>query len=103
VNLCRACELDFGSLRSSDLHRTGPHADGRRCLSERELGPRGLTRKVYGRWTLAAEGERARQRFGVAGVDQDASPSTSEASEPSPARVPFRARLPYPDSEAQSS
>ena len=59
MNLCRACGLDFGSLRAFDVHRTGWQAERRRCLSEPELRARGFTRNAYGRWTLAADGERA--------------------------------------------
>ena len=70
MNLCRSCREDFGSVAAFDAHRVGKHAylysaehpDGRRCLSIEEI-----ERDPYfvsndrGRWSLAADLERARE------------------------------------------
>ena len=58
MNLCSTCGRDFGSLRAFDLHRIGPHATSRRCLSERELRERGYAPNRYGRWTILSEANR---------------------------------------------
>jgi hypothetical protein len=64
MNLCRACDEDFGSVSAFDGHRTGTHEyalaegfrmdppreDGRRCLYADELEAAGWHRDSRGRW-----------------------------------------------------
>jgi hypothetical protein len=64
VNLCTACNQDFGSLTAFDRHRTGRHAyphseeqpDGRRCLKSDELLDKGFRLDIRGRWRLPRRG-----------------------------------------------
>lgn len=92
INICDACQQDFGSVNAFDAHRVGKHAytwreglamtppreDGRRCLdvNELEADPR-WTRNAYGRWTLTRkvnEGRalRVRSLVSASAVSQDA-------------------------------
>jgi hypothetical protein len=80
VNLCRSCGCDFASVAAFDRHRTGvyvyTHAeglelvpsrdDGRRCLDDDEMLEAGMAPDVRGRWTIAADVERARRGFAKA-------------------------------------
>lgn len=58
MNLCRACNEDFGSVTAFDKHRVGKHAypysknheDGRRCLAPVELTGMGWNQDSHGRW-----------------------------------------------------
>lgn len=58
MNLCRACNQDFASVRTFDDHRVGKHAylwspdreDGRRCLGVDEMQTRGWSPDKRGRW-----------------------------------------------------
>jgi hypothetical protein len=58
MNLCTACNQDFGSLSAFDEHRTGKYAypysdqqpDGRRCLTPDELLTKGFHLDTRGRW-----------------------------------------------------
>jgi hypothetical protein len=77
MNFCVSCNRAFSSLRAFDTHRVGSHAythreglamtpprgDGRRCITEDELEAAGFAQNSRGRWGLADEMERARQRF----------------------------------------
>lgn len=71
MNLCRACGLDFASVGAFDTHRRGRHAyladtsrpDGRRCLTLDELASAGLELDQSGRWHLAEDANRARDRY----------------------------------------
>jgi hypothetical protein len=56
MNLCRACNKNFGSLGAFDAHRVGKHEldypeyeNGRRCLSDEEMTEGWHTDK-YGKW-----------------------------------------------------
>lgn len=71
MNVCGTCLLDFGSLQAFDAHRVGAHRNGRRCLSPDALAGCGLALDARGRWPLLADAERARRRFGAAGVGQE--------------------------------
>jgi hypothetical protein len=71
-NLCCACGITFGNLKSFDAHRTGSFGEptyktsrtgksrqvsghtppGRRCLTPAELQALGMTKNGKGRWTL---------------------------------------------------
>jgi hypothetical protein len=80
LNLCRSCGCDFASVSTFDRHRVGsfvytfseglelvpPHEDGRRCLDADEMIEAGMAPDVRGRWTIAADVERARRGFAKA-------------------------------------
>jgi hypothetical protein len=92
VNECSACRRDIASLSAVDKHRVGgfpqsgpadyldrmriglvdPSADydskvhGRRCLDEDELVEAGMETDARGRWRLADEAHRVRERFAKA-------------------------------------
>jgi hypothetical protein len=77
LNYCVCCGLDFASVAAFDRHRVGVHAytfqeglrleppreDGRRCLDPEEMIAYGLVRDPRGRWSIAADAERARRHF----------------------------------------
>jgi hypothetical protein len=64
MNICRACNEDFGSVSAFDAHRVGVHVytvaegfamdsprdDGRRCMDADELEQAGWHRDSHGRW-----------------------------------------------------
>lgn len=78
MNLCRACDQDFGSVMLFDKHRVGVHTytyeeglrmsppveDGRRCLSIGEMKSRGWEHDDHGRWIDPVMVARAREAFG---------------------------------------
>ncbi len=86
MNLCPSCGLDFSSIRAFDTHRDGKQEytreqglsmnpareDGRRCMPEDELPAAGFVQNTRGRWGLAHQMDRARERF-------SARPGASEA------------------------
>jgi len=71
AELCASCLEDFSSVRAFDRHRVGCHdvlwsierKDGRRCLDADEMRAAGMALGARGRWEIAAEAERARERF----------------------------------------
>jgi hypothetical protein len=71
VNLCRACNQDFSSVRVFDRHRAGSHElewsldrpDGRRCLSEGEMADLGWERNPKGRWFDPVAASLVREHF----------------------------------------
>jgi hypothetical protein len=80
LNLYRSCGCDFASVSAFDRHRTGvymythaqgleldpPQEDGRRCLDAGEMLEAGMAPDVRGRWSIAADAERARRGFAKA-------------------------------------
>jgi hypothetical protein len=71
LNLCRACDNDFTSVKLFDRHRVGVHAyewspgrpDGRRCLTVEEMLANGWDRDANGRWVDPARIADARLRL----------------------------------------
>ncbi len=63
LNQCGACGEDFTSVTLFDKHRVGPHDNGRRCLSVRELERKGFERNDRGQWFDPVQRDRARQAF----------------------------------------
>jgi hypothetical protein len=90
VNACAACGLDFAGLEAFDRHRVGVHAyrfeeglrmepprdDGRRCLTDSEMGERGWRRDGRGRWFDPVRTSRA-ARLRCPSPDAVASPNRS--------------------------
>ena len=82
LNLCRSCGCDFASVSAFDRHRTGSYEytfveglaldpsrdDGRRCQDADEMTGAGMALDARGRWTIAADVERARRGFARAGI-----------------------------------
>jgi hypothetical protein len=80
LNLCRSCGCDFASVSAFDRHRAGSYVytfaeglelvpsrdDGRRCLDDDEMLGVGMAPDARGRWTIAADVERARRGFAKA-------------------------------------
>jgi hypothetical protein len=80
MNLCRGCGVDFASVAAFDRHRAGSYMytfaeglelvpsrdDGRRCLDVDEMTDAGMAPDARGRWTIAADVERARRGFAKA-------------------------------------
>ena len=64
MNLCTACNQDFGSVSAFDRHLTGnyaypysdQHPEGRRCRNDDELLTKGLHHDSRGRWRLEPRG-----------------------------------------------
>ena len=77
VNLCRACDQDFGGLELFDRHRVGvheytfkeglamvpPREDGRRCLDVEEMTGLGWRLNARGRWVDPVRASRASRAF----------------------------------------
>ena len=76
MNLCCACNVDFGSVELFDRHRIGKHAydfgegldmdpcreDGRRCLDPSEMQDAGWRLDRRGRWVDPARNPSGRLR-----------------------------------------
>ena len=74
MNLCRACNENFGSVLAFDKHRVGKHAytfkeglmmyppkaNGRRCLSTEEMVESGFVKNTRDTWSLQETLEKAR-------------------------------------------
>jgi hypothetical protein len=63
ANLCRSCNVDFGSLRAFDVHRVGSFENGRRCLHGDELEAAGLVLNERGRWSVGKALSAIREAF----------------------------------------
>ncbi len=51
MNLCRGCDLTFGSLAAFEAHRTGDFLRGeRRCLTVDEIQAHGMVQNTKGWW-----------------------------------------------------
>jgi len=77
--VCTTCSEDFASLAAFDRHRVGEYPQrgpaesvgpldewtperGRRCLGVNEMLDTGFERNAYGRWSIARDLARARER-----------------------------------------
>lgn len=73
MNLCRACNEDFSTVRAFDGHRVGrheyrfdaDHLDGRRCLDTEELTELGWKKSAKGRWQDTTTIRRASETLPV--------------------------------------
>src|SRR6266702_7912702 len=51
MNLCRGCDVTFGSLAAFETHRTGDFSRGeRRCLTVDEIQALGMVQNTKGWW-----------------------------------------------------
>jgi hypothetical protein len=87
MNLCRSCSEDFASFAAFDRHRTGDHQlrfpehpGGRRCMDDREMRDAGMQLDPRGRWSIEAEAQRARERFGGLSGAPEPRPDEEEAA-----------------------
>lgn len=71
---CMGCERLFWGVPAFDEHRTGPHGNGRHCMSDAEMAAAGLALDERGVWAWAQEIGKPRRTplFGVAGPSRTA-------------------------------
>lgn len=76
---CIGCLRLFWGVPAFDSHRTGPHAGGRRCMTDAQMTAAGLAPDERGVWTWTNELERTSHKhvFGVAGRAPAAASSKS--------------------------